>query len=208
MAGQKNYYEILGLDSNANGEQIRAAFRRLARERHPDRFQGAARSEAEVEFQDITEAYNALSDPSRRSRYDQAVANPAPDLSKPKDVAKAFLARAVMLLKSGDPRRAGECFSQAIAHDQTNARARQLFALFLAQHQNRLEEALRQIDQAARLEPLNSKILLDASKLFAQARMFARATRFAEQAAQIEPGDATVESWLEQLRAVRGDGSR
>ena len=56
----KDYYVILGAARNASKEQIRVRFRQLARERHPDRFQGVERQKAELDFQEITEAFNVI----------------------------------------------------------------------------------------------------------------------------------------------------
>ena len=62
----RDHYAVLGTDRNATRDQIRDRFRKLARERHPDRFQGDEREKAELAFQAITEAFNVLSDPDRR----------------------------------------------------------------------------------------------------------------------------------------------
>ena len=70
MADQRSYYDVLGVDRAASTEEIRDAFRRLARDRHPDRLTGVERESAEREFQAITEAYNLLSNPESRARYD------------------------------------------------------------------------------------------------------------------------------------------
>jgi len=211
MSNQKNFYEVLGIEQSASQEQVRSAFRKLARERHPDRFQGVVRRDAEREFQAITEAYNILSDPERRARYDQTLqgAGGSEGLTNPRELARAMLAKAVSLMKAGDTSRAGEFFSHAVAHDPQSAKAHHLYGSFLAQHGGRLEEALRQLDQAVKLDPLNVRVLLDASRLFARARMFTRASRLAETAAELSPDDPTVESWLQQLKqAARGEGGR
>ena len=204
MAGQPNYYEILGVSEEASGEQIRLAFRRLARERHPDRFSGTARVAAEQEFQAITEAYNVLYDPEQRARYDKTRDSRLPDLAaNPKDLARALLAKAVTVMKSGNADEAELLFSQAVGHDPQSAKAQHLFGLFLARRAGRLEEALRCLDQAVRLDPLNVRALLDASRLFARAGMYARATRFAHSAAELSPGDGAVEEWVAQLQEER-----
>lgn len=211
MAAQRTYYEILGVDPQATAADVRAAFRRLARERHPDRYRPDDRAAAEREFQSITEAYNVLADPERRARYDQGLANlTRPNLANPREVARALVAKAVGLMKLGEHQQAGELLAQAVAHDPQSARARHLYGLFLAQHGGRLDEGLRQLDQAAKLDPMNARLLLDASRLFALARMFARATRFAQAAAEMSPGDPAVELWLRQLHetATRGEGAK
>ncbi len=209
MSGQPNYYEILGVSYEASAEQIRAAFRKLAMERHPDRFSGEARTVAEQEFQTLTEAYNVLFDAEQRARYDKSLGSRMQDVaSNPKELARALLARAVTVMKSGDAEKAELFFSQAVAHDPQNAKAQHLFGLFLARQPGRLEEALRNLDQAVRLDPLNVRALLDASRLFARAGMFARATRFASSAAELSPGDTAVEAWLQQLQAERTRSER
>jgi molecular chaperone DnaJ len=64
----ENYYEILGIDKNANQEQIKTAFKKLAFEYHPDRNPG--NSSAEEKFKKINEAYQVLSDPEKKAQYD------------------------------------------------------------------------------------------------------------------------------------------
>lgn len=65
----KDYYEILGVGRDAGPDEIKKAFRRLARETHPDANQ--ADPEAEARFREIAEAYEVLSDPQKRARYDR-----------------------------------------------------------------------------------------------------------------------------------------
>lgn len=208
MADRRSYYEILGVEPFASQDQIKSAFRRLAREGHPDRFKGAVRAQAETDFQAVTEAYNVLHDPTQRARYDQTLSSKtSQQLSNPRDIARALLAKAMGLVKTGQAAEANEYFAQAIAHDSESAKAHHLYGVFLSRQVGGLEEGLRHLDQAVRLEPNDVKILLDASKAFARARMFARATRFAQQAAQLAPGDPAIEGWLAQLSKTGGGGS-
>src|ERR671938_1488914 len=66
MADQINYYKVLGVPRNAFQSEIRNAYRRLAKERHPDHAGGS-----ETEFSRLQEAHAVLSDPNRRRQHDQ-----------------------------------------------------------------------------------------------------------------------------------------
>ena len=68
-SGYRDYFKVLGVERNANPESIKRAFRKLAREYHPDVNPG--NSEAEARFKEISEAYEVLSDPEKRRRYEQ-----------------------------------------------------------------------------------------------------------------------------------------
>ncbi|MDP4089023.1 MAG: molecular chaperone DnaJ [Bacillota bacterium] len=66
---KKDYYEILGLTKGASDDDIKKAFRKLAIQYHPDKNKGD--KEAEEKFKEINEAYQVLSDPEKKSQYDQ-----------------------------------------------------------------------------------------------------------------------------------------
>ena len=69
MAEKKDYYEVLGLSKGAGDDEIKKAYRKLAKKYHPDMNPGDA--EAEVKFKEVNEAYSVLSDAEKKSRYDQ-----------------------------------------------------------------------------------------------------------------------------------------
>jgi curved DNA-binding protein len=73
MANLRNYYEILGVPKNASNEEIKKAYRTLARQYHPDRNPG--NKAAEDKFKDISEAYEFLSEEDKRSQLDQFLNN-------------------------------------------------------------------------------------------------------------------------------------
>ncbi len=69
----KDYYETLGVPRNASEADIKKSFRKLAREYHPD--VAKDKKKAEEKFKEINEAYEVLSDPAKRKKYDELGAN-------------------------------------------------------------------------------------------------------------------------------------
>src|SRR3989339_1424008 len=70
MTTKNDFYDILGLSKSASSAEIKAAYRKKALEWHPDRHQGTDKEEAERKFKEINEAYQVLSDSSKKSAYD------------------------------------------------------------------------------------------------------------------------------------------
>lgn len=68
-----NFYETMGVSKDASQDEIKSVYRKLAREHHPD-----ISPESEERFKDITEAYNTLSDPEARRKYDLSLGGPTP----------------------------------------------------------------------------------------------------------------------------------
>ena len=69
MADKRDYYEVLGLDKSASEDEIKKSYRKLAKKYHPDMNPGD--SEAEKNFKEVNEAYDVLSDPDKKAKYDQ-----------------------------------------------------------------------------------------------------------------------------------------
>ena len=69
MADKRDYYEVLGVGKNATENEIKSAYRKLAKKYHPDLNPGD--KEAEEKFKEVNEAHDVLSDPEKRKRYDQ-----------------------------------------------------------------------------------------------------------------------------------------
>ncbi len=69
MSEKRDYYEVLGVERNANADEIKKAYRKAAIKYHPDKNPGD--KEAEDKFKEAAEAYDVLSNPDKRARYDQ-----------------------------------------------------------------------------------------------------------------------------------------
>jgi DnaJ-class molecular chaperone len=67
----RDYYQILGIARSASADDIKKAYRRLARQYHPDLHGGAKKAEMEKKFKELNEAHEVLSDPDKRKKYDQ-----------------------------------------------------------------------------------------------------------------------------------------
>ena len=68
MAEKRDYYDVLGVSRNASADEIKSAYRKLAKKYHPDLNKAP---DAAEKFKEVNEAYEVLSDPEKRSRYDQ-----------------------------------------------------------------------------------------------------------------------------------------
>src|SRR6476661_9528338 len=67
----RDYYQVLGLPRTASPEDIKKAYRRFARQYHPDLHSGSKKAEMEKKFKELNEAHEVLSDADKRKKYDQ-----------------------------------------------------------------------------------------------------------------------------------------
>jgi Tfp pilus assembly protein PilF len=204
-----NYYEVLGVERSASEDVIRDRFRKLARENHPDRYQGPDKAEAERRFQTLTEAMNVLTNANRRKQHDAEIAaGPKAAAADFSQVAKAYLAKGVKAYKEGDVRAAYENFDMAAKHNPQDAKAWHYLALAASRIPAYMRQAVQAIETAVQREPHNVTFLKDAGLLCKRAGLSAKAERYLEQAGQWDPENMEIQNALAELRHGRAEAGK
>lgn len=204
----KDHYAVLGTDRNATRDQIRDRFRKLARERHPDRFQGVERQRAEIAFQEITEAFNVLSDPDRRRQHDMELTRPELSTSG-SDAARLLrfhLEAGVQFYRDGNFGQAADAFERAIEADPKNAQAWHHLAQSLAAQRRGAGRAVEAIARACELQAMNPSYLKLAGRLHAEVGLLDKAEHYYNEAIVWGGEDAVVTKALEELRKTGKKG--
>ncbi|HXU45763.1 MAG TPA: DnaJ domain-containing protein [Thermoanaerobaculia bacterium] len=199
----KDFYAVLSLPRNASEDQVRLRFRELARERHPDRFQGDAKARAEHEFQEITQAFNVLGDAERRRLHDLELQRRPEASSGPADLrqlCRAYLQRGIKAYREKNFPVAIENFDLATQADRSSGQAWQHLALACSQTRSLSSRAVAAIEHACRLEPMNPAYLKLAGRLLLEAGDSENAERYYREALTWGDPDREVEAALEALR--------
>lgn len=198
----KDYYAVLAVSQDASSQQIRARFLELARKRHPDLFSGPEKAAAEEEFQNITEAFNVLSNPDRRRQHDIEVAKPETNrqVTDNRTLARSHLQRGTKAYKERDFATAVEFFDRATKIDPTDAEGWYRLALASSQSPKFRSQGLTAIAKACEIDKMNGKYFKQAGKLFAASGMPLRAERYYRQALKWLGDDAEIQAAIDRLK--------
>ena len=203
MAHRLTLYDTLGVERDATEDDIRAAFRRLTRANHPDRFFGEERQSAEVRFQSITEAFNVLSRPEAREKYDRELAvhgNSEPEkIHDPREIAKRLAAKGVEAYRAGNLQDAMDRLQLAIDHDENSDRAHYYMGFVLSRFEGRERDAFRHLERAVSLDQHNPVYLSQAAVAALSVGLKSRAERLAQQALALDPTIKQAQTVLTQL---------
>jgi curved DNA-binding protein CbpA len=196
----RDFYTVLAVPRNATEDQIRQRFRELARTRHPDRFQGVEKVRAEKEFQELTQAFNVLSDAERRRRHDVELVDPKESgQTDPRQLFRVYLQRGVKAYKEKNYLEAASNFDLATQADTKSGQAWHHLAQACSHQRNWLPRAVDAIERAAQLEPMNSTYLKQAGRICALAGQTEKAIQYYRKALQWGDDDDTGRQALESL---------
>ena len=199
-----NYYTILGLPQNATSKQIRERFLELARERHPDRYRGEGKEKIEADFQAITQAFNALSNPERRREYDLNLVRPGGgdtgDQTQAAQISQAYVKRGVKAYKDKNYLEAAENFDRATHENPSDAQAWYYLALAASRRRAWMSRAAEAGARACELAPMEVGYLKLAGKLFAQLGQPTKAERYYSEALTWGGEDPEIQAAIDELK--------
>ena len=186
-----DHYELLGVASSASAAEIRRAYARLAREKHPDRFTDPAeKQKAEKAFQEITAAFNALVNPRTREEHDQKRGQPTP--RTPEEIASDAFERAQPLLEGGQLEEAITLLRTAVHHDPGKAAYHVALGRALGRVPALAREAVQALERATQLDPRDAAAFAELAIVFARQGLRLRAHKALEAALHLSPRDARL----------------
>lgn len=186
-----DYYQMLGVDAQATASEIRLAYARLARERHPDRFSDPAEKQrAQSEFQEITTAFNTLMNPRSRQDYDAARHRPVP--RTPEEIARDAFERAQAQLEGGSLDEAVTLLRTAVHHAPGEPSYLAALGRALARVPEAAREAVQVLDRVTQLQPANAGAFVDLAVVLARQGLRLRAQKAIEAAQRLSPRDPRV----------------
>lgn len=174
-----NYYEILGVSTRASHDEIRAAYARIAKEQHPDRFQDPTEKEkGAAALTEATSAFNTLSNDRARALYDDELERS--NEGTPAELARLAYGQGLVKFEHRDFHEAVEHFRLAAAQDPQQARYHVALARALAKNPNWIRRSVEAYEQALRLRPDDSLATAELADLLERQGLHLRAERLRE----------------------------
>ena len=196
-----SYYEILGVPKSAATAEIRKAYAQLTREQHPDRFPDpVAKTAVQQAFQEITAAFNTLTNEKARREYDQSLEKPRP--TSPEEIARDAYERGQKMLEAKNVFDAVELFRVAAVHMPQEGRYHAALGSALARNPHWVREGIQSLEKAVQLMPRQAAYQAELAELLAGQGLRIRARKAAEAALRIDPRQALA---LKVLEAVGED---
>jgi len=186
-----DYYQLLGISPQASAIEVRQAYARLAREKHPDRFRDEEQKKrAQSEFQDITTAFNALANPRSRQEYDQSRDKPTPRTAE--EIATDAYGRSQAALEAGQVDEAVTLLRTAVHHAPGQLAYQLALGRTLARLPQAAREAVQVLERVAQVAPQNAAALAELATVLARQGLKLRAQKTLEAALRLAPRDARL----------------
>jgi len=205
-----NPFNVLEIPQDASPEDIKAAYHRLAKRWHPDRFSGQEKVEAEARFRELAEAFSILKDPAKRLTLQQqmpkvqtpAGAAPSPEQDSAQErTPEDWAAMAKTAFEEGKVDQARALIHYAIRLDEQKPAYHALLASILEREGGDLRAAVKALETAVRLAPRDVESHIRLSLHFQTLGLAARAQRHLQIAKEIAPNHP-------KLRAAQSKGTR
>jgi curved DNA-binding protein CbpA len=198
-----NYYAVLGVLRTATPDEIRKQFREMARSRHPDQFPPEKKAEAENQFQQLTLAYNVLTNANARSAHDMDLDSKVVAQNDPKAISLAYLEKGIEAYRDGRWDAALTNFEMAVRQDPDNPKIHHHLAMAALRFPQKLRLAVSSVEKSLELDPRNAEFLKDAGLIFRQAGLWTRAEKCYREAMRWNPDSADLRHGLEEAKAHR-----
>lgn len=198
-----DFYSVLGIPRNATSEQIKERFLKLTREKHPDRFNGPEKQQAELDFQAITQAFNVLSHAERRRQHDVELTRPGTQKADPGELLKVYMQRGVKAYKAKNFIEAADNFDRATESDPNSALAWHHLARTCLQQDRWLPRAAAAVVRACELEPMKVEYHKLAGQIFLKSGDREKAANYFRQAIRWGGEDPEVRAALDALEGKR-----
>ncbi len=194
-----DHYALLGIPPTASAAEVRKAYLRLAREKHPDRFlDPAQKRQAEAAFQELTGAFNVLS--NERARRDSDQQREKPRATTPAALAEEAYVQGQQFFEARQYYEAAECFKAAAHHQPGEGRYHAALGRALARNPQWAREAAEALEDALRLEPRQLETLVTLARLYLERGMKLRARKVVEAGLRLQPNNQQLLALSEQAR--------
>jgi curved DNA-binding protein CbpA len=188
-----NPFQTLEISPDASPEDIKAAYHRLAKQWHPDRYSGPEKEEAEARFRALAEAFSILKDPAKRLTLQQQMpkAGPLPDDPSAESAKERspedWAAMAKAAFDDGKTDQARALIHYAIRLDEEKAQYHSLLATILEREGGDLRSVVKALETTVRLAPRDVESHIRLAEHFKALGMTARSERHLQLAKELAP---------------------
>jgi curved DNA-binding protein CbpA len=193
-----DYYQLLGVTPQAAASDIRAAYVRLAKERHPDKFSDPTEKErAQLFFQDLTTAFNTLSNETRRKEYDAERERPKPQT--PEEIARDAFEKSGPAYEQGDYQGALTFLQTAVHHAPREAQYHIALGRLMGRFKETARKGIEVLEKASQAFPQNHMLWYELAVLYQGQGLKLRAQKAAESALRLAPRDSRISRLAAEL---------